>query len=116
MRLSINSKNELKESMEQKSLDERIEVLDQRILELEESENFEFQENQNFQSVLGIRLALAMAKEIQSQIEIGTDSASLVLKWSEKYGKDNLEFTIQIAKDFLTSPTDLKDFLAKKLF
>ncbi len=72
--------------------------------------------NKQLQSVLGIRLALEMAFEIQNKVTIGEYSSKLVLKWSQRFGSSELEFVISTAKDFLTAPQDLKNSLEEKLF
>jgi hypothetical protein len=66
--------------------------------------------------ILGVRLALEMAREIRDEQPLGSNSGPLIAEWVKKYGDAQAEESIQTARDFLTNTAELKKVLAKHLF
>ena len=64
---------------------------------------------------LGMRLALSMARELQSGKHLGTDTADLVAEWTERFGQDTVDAAVGISRSFLISPQDLVRDLGTRL-
>ncbi len=64
---------------------------------------------------LGMRLALSMARELQSGKPLGTDTADLVAEWTERFGSDTVDMAVKIARTFLVDPKILVRDLGTRL-
>lgn len=64
---------------------------------------------------LGIRLALGMAQELKSGQELGNETAELVSTWVLQYGSETVNGAVEIARQFLTKPEDMRKALGERL-
>lgn len=64
---------------------------------------------------LGILLALHIAKEIQAGKAPGTDSAKLVLAWTETHGAEVVDEAVVFARQFLLKPQILMEQIVNNL-
>ena len=64
---------------------------------------------------LGIRLALGMAQELKQGQPLGEDTSALVAGWVEAFGQDAVDAAVDIAREFLTHPEDLRKAMAQRL-
>ncbi len=87
------SEKDLKE-MESLTLDEKIARVEKLLTEKESPRAFE----------LGLLLALKMAKEIQTGVELGSTTGSLVSGWTKVHSPELVEQAISLARQFFTAP------------
>ncbi len=64
---------------------------------------------------LGMRLALGMAEEIRKEIQVGSETGPLVADWAKTYEPAVIEDAIQIAREFLLKPGDMRKLMASRL-
>ncbi len=64
---------------------------------------------------LGMRLALGMAEEIRTGRPVGSETGALVSEWSRKYGPAEVEVAIQIAREFLLKPEEMRKLMGSRL-
>jgi hypothetical protein len=64
---------------------------------------------------MGVRLALGMAQEIRLGRPLGSDTADMVAAWTDEFGEDAVNRAVQVAREFLTRPDELKKALGERL-
>lgn len=64
---------------------------------------------------MGIRLALGMAQEIREGVALGSRTGDLVAAWTDEFGEDAVNRAVQIAREFLTRPDELRKALGERL-
>lgn len=64
---------------------------------------------------MGIRLALGMAQELKKGQPLGSETADLVSDWLIKYGQENVDAAVAIARQFLIKPEDMRKALGLRL-
>lgn len=64
---------------------------------------------------MGVRLALGMAQEIREGAVLGSRTAEVVATWTEVYGEEAVNRAVQVAREFLTRPDELREALAERL-
>lgn len=72
-------------------------------------------EEEKVRAGMGIRLALGMAQELKEGKAFGTDTGELVAEWMHDYGKDTVEAAINVAREFLTKPDEMRKALGARL-
>lgn len=73
------------------------------------------QDVERLRSGLGMRLALAMAKELRDGKTLGAETTALVAGWTERHGEDSVNAAVAIAREFLTRPDTLAKEFAQRL-
>lgn len=64
---------------------------------------------------MGIRLALGMAQELREGAPLGSRTSDLVAGWTEEHGQDAVDRAVQIAREFLLKPEELRKALGQRL-
>jgi hypothetical protein len=64
---------------------------------------------------MGIRLALGMAHELREGAPLGSQTSDLVAAWTEEHGQDAVDRAVQIAREFLLKPEELRKALGQRL-
>lgn len=64
---------------------------------------------------MGIRLALGMAQELREGAQLGSQTAELVAFWVTEHGQDAVDRAVQIAREFLLKPEELRKALGRRL-
>ncbi len=62
-----------------------------------------------------MRLALSMARELQSGKTLGSETSDLVADWTERFGQETVDAAVGIARAFLTRSDELLKDLGPKL-
>jgi hypothetical protein len=64
---------------------------------------------------MGIRLALGMAQELREGAALGSRTADLAAAWVSEHGQDAVDRAVQIAREFLLKPEELRKALGQRL-
>lgn len=64
---------------------------------------------------MGIRLALGMAQELREGVPLGSQTGDMVALWTDEWGQDAVDRAVQIARQFLTRPDELRKAMGQKL-
>lgn len=64
---------------------------------------------------MGIRLALGMAQELREGAPLGSQTADMVAAWVAEHGQDAVDRAVQIAREFLLKPEELRKALGQRL-
>ena len=64
---------------------------------------------------MGIRLALGMAQELRQGAALGSQTSDLVAAWTEEHGQEAVDRAVQIAREFLLKPDELRKAMAQRL-
>jgi hypothetical protein len=64
---------------------------------------------------MGVRLALGMAQELRQGQALGSTTGDMVAAWTDEFGEDAVNRAVQIARQFLIRPDELKKTLGERL-
>lgn len=64
---------------------------------------------------MGIRLALGMAQELREGAPLGSRTSDLVAAWAADHGQDAVDRAVEIAREFLLKPEELRKALGQRL-
>lgn len=73
------------------------------------------QDPARLQAGMGIRLAVGMALEIQEKRDLGEKTGPLVAEWTSRFGSELVEPAIQIAREFLLQPQEMRKAVEAQL-
>lgn len=64
---------------------------------------------------MGIRLALGMAQELRQGAALGSQTGDMVAAWTDEHGREAVDRAVQIAREFLTKPDELRKAMGQRL-
>ncbi len=90
-----------------KSIQESIDRLDELLMDADDEDKI--------RAGMGVRLALGMAQELKRGIPLGSETGDMVMGWVMKYGQEKVDEAVDIARQFLIKPEEMRKALGQRL-